>query len=442
MFSVHRFELVEAWLSNAMSALSSCGPARINSLHDPLRENNGIRDDRMQRRGRPGAFQLTELPCSQNRRCDQENALAAFVHARHRTTFRLAFAREAVLLWTVRGCPVDKNKFRHFFERFVTDFGGEVLAEVHSVPYADFRFRGDQIVSELKTLEEDRSGDHARKLQALAWDWQRRGLVTAFGTVQLSLPQLPQQCQREWLNVLEPPVEHLIRDANRQIRSTKEHLKLEGYKGLLLIANDGNFLHTDPTNYMILVSRVLKKRKDGKPRFPHIDGVCYFSYRVGTKDEGMPFWVSGIVAQSDPIMSAFQKKLSSGWFAYLAKVTRQPVMEFSKNEIDQLGLTRVRVEISGRIEGDQHIVSAQVFCQKDGCGKAINLVSDGPDTRQWVECPAHGAIGSFENLAEYEKTLRDVVNRTTAERALQGIDPDAVGQIRNAGSGRFAKEQE
>src|SRR5947208_2873993 len=135
----------------------------------------------------------------------------------HRTTFRLAFAREAVLLWTVRGCPVDKNKFRHFFfERFVTDFGGEVLAEVHSVPYADFLFRDNRIVSELKTLEEDRSWDHARKLQALAWDWQRRGLVTAFGTVQISLPQLPQQCQREWLDILEPPIEHLIRDANRQ----------------------------------------------------------------------------------------------------------------------------------------------------------------------------------------------------------------------------------
>ena len=369
---------------------------------------------------------MAQLAGCQDRGSNQENAFAALVH---RCNFRFVFAMRIVLLWTVRGCPVNKNKFRHFFERFVTDFGGEVLAEVHSVPYADFLFRGNRIVSELKTLEEDKSLDHARKLQALAWNWLRRGLVMAFGRFRISLPHLPQPCQREWLDILERPVEKLIRDANRQIRSTKAHLKLEGHKGLLLIANDGNFLHTDPTNYMILVSRVLKKRKDGKPRFPHIDGVCYFSYRVGTKDEGMLFWVSGIVAESDPMMSAFQKKMSSGWCAYLSKVTRQPVVEFSKNEIDQLGLTRVRVEISGRIEGDQHIVSVQVFCQKDGCGKAINLVSDGPDTRQWVECPVHGAIGSFENLAEYEKTLRDVVNRTTAQRGLQGIDPDVVGQI-------------
>jgi hypothetical protein len=325
--------------------------------------------------------------------------------------------------------PVKKNKFQHFFERFVADFGGEVLAEVHSVPYADFLFRSDRIVSELKTLEEDRALEHAKKVQELVWDWQKRGLFIAFGRVRINIQQLHPQCQREWLRVLEPPVEKLIRYGNRQIRSTKEHLKLEGYKGLLLIANDGNFLHTDPTNYMILVSRVLKKKKGGKPRFPHIEGVVYFSYRIGSKDEGMPFWVPGITAERDQAMSAFQEKLRRGWLAYLSRVTREPVMEFSKEAIGELGLTRVRVEISGSIEGDQHVVRAQVFCQKENCGRAINLVSDGPNTRQWVECPVHGAIGSFENLAEYETTLRSVVNKTAKQRGLRGIEPNTVGRI-------------
>ena len=300
---------------------------------------------------------------------------------------------------------MNKNTFQSFFSHFVKRFGGEILAEVHTVPYADFLFRDDLMVSELKTLEEDKTLDHAKRLQALARDWQRRGLFVAFGTVKISLPNLPEQCQREWLKILEPPIESVIRDANKQIRSTKEHLSLQRHKGLLLIANDGNFLHADPVNFMILVSRVLKKNKDGKPRFPHIDGVCYFSYRVGTKDEGMPFWASGIVAESDPAMSAFQKKLSGAWLAYLSKVTQQPIMEVTKDTIEQLGLTRVRVEIISRIEGDQHLISAKVFCQKDDCGKPIDLVSDGSDTRQWVECPVHGAIGSFENLDAYEKTL-------------------------------------
>jgi hypothetical protein len=310
---------------------------------------------------------------------------------------------------------VDKNRFEKLFQHFVSDFGGEVLPEVHSVPYADFLFRGDGVVSELKTLEEDKSADYERKLQALSADWMRRRLILGYGTFQISLPRLPQQCQREWLHVLEPPVEHLIRDANRQIRSTKEHLKLEGHRGLLLIANDGNFLHTDPTNYMILVSRVLKKKRDGKPRFPHIDGVVYFSYRIASKNERLPFWAPGIVAQSDSTMSAFQDRLRDGWFAYLSKITQQPVM--------------VRLRIDSRVEGNQRIVTTQISCLKDNCGKTVSLVSDGPNTRQWIECPAHGAIGSFANMTEYEKTMREFVNRSVAEKGLEGIDPQAVARI-------------
>jgi hypothetical protein len=85
-----------------------------------------------------------------------------------------------MLRWK-REAEVNRNKFRHFFERFVPAFGGEVLAEVHSVPYADFLFRDDRVVSELKTLEEDKNTDHARKLQALTTDWMRRGLILGFG---------------------------------------------------------------------------------------------------------------------------------------------------------------------------------------------------------------------------------------------------------------------
>ena len=75
------------------------------------------------------------------------------------------------------------------------------------------------------------------------------------------------------------------------------------------------------------------------------------------------------------------------------------------------------------------MVSAQMSCLKDGCGRAVDLVSDGPGTRQWIECPVHGAIGSFGNFTEYEKTLRDFVNRFAEKKGLAGIDAQAVVQI-------------
>ncbi|HET9406012.1 MAG TPA: hypothetical protein VFO39_02130 [Candidatus Sulfotelmatobacter sp.] len=292
--------------------------------------------------------------------------------------------------------------------------------------YADYLFSADRIVAELKTLEEDKSADHARKIHALSQDWLKRGLLIGFGRFKISLPKLPPQCQREWLDILESPVENIIRDANAQIRSTKERLRLADHKGLLLIANDGNFLHTEPMNYMTLVARVLKKRKNGLPRFPHIDAVVYFSYRVASKEEGLPFWVPGITEQHDPEVSAFLDRLSNGWGAYLSKVTGRPFAQISRGEFGQRNLTRVRIEINSWIEGDQHMISTNILCQKDDCGQQIELVSDSPETLQWLVCPVHGAIGLFENRAEFEKTIREVVNRTAAQRGLAGIGPDAV----------------
>lgn len=72
---------------------------------------------------------------------------------------------------------------------------------------------------------------------------------------------------------------------------------------------------------MILVARVLSKlTPDGAKRFPHIDGVVYFSHRIRTQKEGLPFWVAGYTKQGgDPHMTAFQERLRLGWYSYLRK---------------------------------------------------------------------------------------------------------------------------
>ena len=121
-------------------------------------------------------------------------------------------------------------------------------------------------------------------------DWTRRGLIRIYGRVRIDLQKLNPVPQREWLHTLQAPVERIVAKANRQIRSSKQSLVLPNAKGLLLIANDGNCLHTSVTDYMILVSRVLaKKMPTGERRFPHIQGVVYFSYRARSLAEGMPF---------------------------------------------------------------------------------------------------------------------------------------------------------
>lgn len=197
---------------------------------------------------------------------------------------------------------------------------------------ADFLFPQDSVVAELKTLQQDARLEHATRLQALVNDWMKRRLMMAFGRPTISLRELNPVCQREWLHILQAPVQRLIHKANRQIRSTKQSSNLPNARGLLLIANDGNLLHTSPTDYMILVSRVLQKKKPTRERqFPHIFAVVYFSYRVGSRDEGVPFWVGGdIDPKGDARMREFQERLRHGWFSYIGQVTGLPVKEVLK----------------------------------------------------------------------------------------------------------------
>jgi hypothetical protein len=113
------------------------------------------------------------------------------------------------------------TQFEQIFDRFVESIGGEVIPK-SDVESADFLFRADKIVAELKTLERDARDEHVRKLLGLAQEWDRRGQVRVIGRAVLSLRKIHPQAQREWLDLLEAPIEGIARKANRQIRSTTE----------------------------------------------------------------------------------------------------------------------------------------------------------------------------------------------------------------------------
>src|SRR5216683_1890469 len=216
--------------------------------------------------------------------------------------------------------------FEQAFGRFVQSIGGEIVPRC-AQESADYIFRAEKVVAELKTLEEDSLPSHVQKLSALFENWQRRGLIRVFGTATIDIQTVPQELQREWLDLIEPPIEGIIRKANGQIRSTKEVHQLSAAKGLLLIVNDGNFLHTVPVNFMISVGRILQKKDElCQSRFPHIRGVVYFSYRIPAAGDPALFWLPGTMEPAaDADLSTFQDRLQREWFAYFASLVRRPV---------------------------------------------------------------------------------------------------------------------
>ena len=222
----------------------------------------------------------------------------------------------------------DQGNFEALFARFIEGAGGEILA-AGPEEAADFLFRAERIVVELKTLQRDSRDAYVRKLSVLMGTWAQRGQLWVIGTTVVNLRNMPPQAQREWLNLLEAPIEGIIRKANRQIRSTKNRERVPDSKGLLLIVNDGNFLLTAPDIFMTLVARVLQKRTEaGERKFPHIRGVVYFSYRVAAAVEQNLFWVQGTVEPAaDSAMQVFQSKLRAEWVAYFSRITGRPITE-------------------------------------------------------------------------------------------------------------------
>lgn len=211
---------------------------------------------------------------------------------------------------------------KQMFARVVVTIGGEVLPGFDDHRCADFLFRQENIIVEMKVLDQQARDKHAMKMEALVNTWTHRGLPAVNGGVPVEVPKLSPQCQQEWFDVLESSAKNLVRHANRQIRATKQRLGLQNAKGVLLIGNEGNLLHASPADYMTLVLRMLANEKQAahEPGFFHVEAAVYFSLEIPADPQVLPFWATGQVDTEGKQMLAFLAELRNGWFASLGKV--------------------------------------------------------------------------------------------------------------------------
>lgn len=222
------------------------------------------------------------------------------------------------------------------FRAFVRDFGGEVLSENPENKTADFLFRSQKIVAELKCLMIDQTEEMKKKLGKAVVEAVQKDptILTLHGHEELAIATAPPAIQTAWLKILTAPIENIIKDANRQIRATKEQLNMPDAKGLVLIFNHANQLHVRPPDFRLLLAKVLlKKTSDRKLRFPYVEGVVYFSYgNVRAEPLGMSFWapLQNPVTEGDDgkCMGYFQIELRKGWYAYIEKMTGVLVRDF------------------------------------------------------------------------------------------------------------------
>lgn len=191
------------------------------------------------------------------------------------------------------------NPFESIFHEFVTLFGGQVLSKASDGHTADYFFPRQNIVAELKSLTVDQTAGIEGKLIPKVEEWEREHRQRLPGTIEgnkyfVAFAGMPREIQEFWLKLLKAPVEVLMRDANRQIRDTKERMRLPSAAGLVIVANEHNLYHDDPHSYRLLIGEVLRKRTSLRTlRYPHIHGaVCFSVGDVKTRNEGMYFWAN------------------------------------------------------------------------------------------------------------------------------------------------------
>ncbi|MFZ0279485.1 MAG: hypothetical protein WA254_03535 [Candidatus Sulfotelmatobacter sp.] len=217
------------------------------------------------------------------------------------------------------------NEFESVFRKFVTGFGGEVIPETSDSKVADYLFRKQNIIAELKCLMRDQTETMTQKVVQIAIEWIRthNRFPPGYDGEFLEIAKVPKMISDKWLDILRSPVENLIRDANRQIRETKTRLALSDAKGLVLVFNQANQLHNRPHDFRRLLENVLRKRDaERKLRFPNIHGLVYFSFEtVKSEPHQMSFWAPMQVRErlSEDVtpMQTFQRELRDAWYSFV-----------------------------------------------------------------------------------------------------------------------------
>src|ERR1017187_2568204 len=95
------------------------------------------------------------------------------------------------------------NKFEAIFGSFVSYLGGEILPEASTGHTSDYLFRRENILVELKCLQQDQTARFEQKLQPLVLDWIRKNGQVPAGFMQgrkyiIDFPRAPKEIQDAW----------------------------------------------------------------------------------------------------------------------------------------------------------------------------------------------------------------------------------------------------
>ena len=218
------------------------------------------------------------------------------------------------------------------FNEYVKQFGGQLICELLQTDpqrpqNADYYFPLYGVIAELKCFEKDlfNNLDDVERINRIIKKNHDSGAVDGYRGFRWLLGQepLPSEYRRDTIVLAKRYYENAIRKADKQIKSTKKLLNLPNARGLVLLANDGNYF-SHPAEAVSLIAQVMQQHFMKS----HLDGFVYFTVNTVVKvpgnDRELLFWVPSYRKTGDELAD-FVNVLGAGWGRFYEKKIGQEV---------------------------------------------------------------------------------------------------------------------
>ncbi len=212
--------------------------------------------------------------------------------------------------------PIDVEQS---WREFVRCVGGQVVEDIVPEPRifenADFLFPDILSVAELKEIQTEfnrfpafQKGFEALLARLTQSDptWRPELLGGSGG--------YPDWFSREFVRLFRPPISRVLKKANRQIRETKEHFKIEASTGILVFVNDG-FTALEPHWVRSLACNLLSNS------YSSIDCLLYLTVNryveIPNSDVPRLLWMPTYSDRAPNTLVDFIDDLGRKWFNFL-----------------------------------------------------------------------------------------------------------------------------
>lgn len=217
------------------------------------------------------------------------------------------------------GGPHDPILVEPTWQEFVRSISGTVMEDVLPHPRnfenADFAFHDSGVVAELKEIETEFSSSAAFRsgLDALI-----RKLIEEEPNWRPPLlggnEEYPKWFYSEFIRLFRAPLARILKKANRQVRDTKNYLRITSATGILLLVNDG-FTAIGPEPIRALTSNLLLHS------YSSIDCCIYLTVNryveLAGSCEPRLLWLPTYSDRAEDSLVAFVDAMGRRWFDHL-----------------------------------------------------------------------------------------------------------------------------